>query len=800
MNHVDYFDAYFDEGDDHFKYKLVQLHKMHALPNGKYACGCVTEEQATRGMKFNPDCPAVGKHPRSSNWQSTRRMTEDEFEHLSDKLGWFNHGFGVLCDGLLIIDVDKKNGGYESFEKLCRDTGINFRNDGGFVVKTGGGGLHIYYMLEGNDQLRQTHKNYPGIDFKSTGFVVGCGSMHGSGNLYECESGSPDALKPAPKDLVELLSKESAYREAFDSQGMEIPSDKIAAMLAVIDPDCDYEDWVHIGMAIHHETDGDGFDLWDEWSQNGSKYNKKEMDFKWHSFGKSSGEPITIGTLIKIAEDNGYVEPVTFEWASSQAPAEIVEVSEEAESKDTSLTLDLLDTSWVDLRNPPGLVGEISKHITSSADRPLLWCSIGSALQILSNCLGMQYKTRMGASLNLYTFMIAKSSSGKGHCFEGMQHEYMRYCGLKVGYVSQMKSAQEITRNLIENQMLCYIIDEFGLELKQIVESKNDYKSAIIAELLKAYSNSGSGEWGLSGDAFRDVKEQLKKKIAYAQKCVDENENIDYNRERLEIYKGKLNELVTRGIVGRHITVSGCTQPEMFLHLMSKEMVETGFLGRAIVFEDDGQSDKYAFPDERNGSRKIPDSIGRKLLALCTQGHSKPLYNEAIEAIYYDREPEDVPVTDEAIRAIKQVRDYFYELELQESEREHGGLEALLGRATEATIKVASLLGLGDEKIIDVKHIQWAFELIKRDQELKLSMVRGNELDRKNEVGEWLLTRLRKVPKQGWTLGYAANRITKKGIDKKKIQMGLDHLVSTGELDKQEVTNGNRTSIKYFLK
>lgn len=65
-----------------------------------------------------------------------------------------------------------------------------------------------------------------------------------------------------------------------------------------------YQEWVNVGMALKAE----GYDcsVWDEWSRNDSRYKQGECERKWRTFGGSSN-PITGGTIVQMAKDNGYV-------------------------------------------------------------------------------------------------------------------------------------------------------------------------------------------------------------------------------------------------------------------------------------------------------------------------------------------------------------------------------------------------------------------------------------------------------------------------------------------------------------
>lgn len=78
--------------------------------------------------------------------------------------------------------------------------------------------------------------------------------------------------------------------------------------LANIDIDaCDYDRWLTIGMALHHQYDGDerGLELWDEWSTESEHYDFDEIKDKWASFSvvRRGGKPTTIATVLKWAKD-----------------------------------------------------------------------------------------------------------------------------------------------------------------------------------------------------------------------------------------------------------------------------------------------------------------------------------------------------------------------------------------------------------------------------------------------------------------------------------------------------------------
>ena len=82
-------------------------------------------------------------------------------------------------------------------------------------------------------------------------------------------------------------------------------------LLSVLDADMPREDWIRVGMALHHECDGDdtGFEIWNDWSENGSKYPSEEsLRTQWDSFERRKGSghrQVTMASVLKMAKEAG---------------------------------------------------------------------------------------------------------------------------------------------------------------------------------------------------------------------------------------------------------------------------------------------------------------------------------------------------------------------------------------------------------------------------------------------------------------------------------------------------------------
>jgi hypothetical protein len=77
--------------------------------------------------------------------------------------------------------------------------------------------------------------------------------------------------------------------------------------LMVVPNNDDYETWFQVGMALYHQYDGGdkGLELWHDWSESASNYDKAALDRHWPSFAidEKGREPLTARYIIKLASE-----------------------------------------------------------------------------------------------------------------------------------------------------------------------------------------------------------------------------------------------------------------------------------------------------------------------------------------------------------------------------------------------------------------------------------------------------------------------------------------------------------------
>lgn len=671
-------------------YNIFPIYRFRT--NGMCECG-------------DKECPAVSKHPRASNWQHTPAWDDEQVESM-EMAGHLDTGYGVLCRGLLVIDVDARNGGVESYAKLR--AAIPGVDDAGLTVATGSGGgsAHRYFTAPEGVSMVTHLTDYPGIDFKSSGFVVGPGSAHKSGGVYEAD-GYPEDIGPAPSELIDLLRRPERHRSEFNGHAVDLAHEDIAEMLAHIqNNDLPYEDWIAIGMAIHHATQGSGFDLWDRWSASSSKHDPHKMQYKWGSFGRSVN-PVTIGTLIHHAEQGGWRMPVTF-------------VPDQRFNEDAPVDGLPFDISGVDLTAPPGFVGEVARWISSQSQFPRKHIAVGGALFAVGNIGGLRYVDDVSnVTSNLLVFCIAESGTGKEGILQGAM-KLMKEAGIGKACYGRIKSDKEFLGNCIRNQAMFYTLDEFGEFLKKVENARAkggaSYLEGIYGRIMEIYSKAApGGVYALGGDDRDEIRKALENEIGRLNAQADDKPS-PYLESRIASAV-KILDMLDTGIERPFLSLLGVTTPNLFEDLMTPEMARSGFIGRSMMFNE-----RINVPDGEFGHMPppLPEEMANMLRALWNGGTFDTFDGHRVEN--YDT-PVQIPSTAGARAMLEKL--YPWRLERARKEEEATGLHTLWNRFYEGVAKVSLILAM-PEQLRTEEHVRWAFALVKRDIEEKIRLVGSN--------------------------------------------------------------------------
>jgi len=724
------------EGD----YRVFGIHKFN---EEECACG-------------NPNCTALGKHPRTANWQHTPDWSDEQIETM-ELAGHFDSGYGILVKGLLVVDVDARNGGVDSFTKLSQD--IPEVLGAGCIVDTGSGegSKHLFFAVPEDLSLVQSHNDYPGIDFKSSGFVIGEGSKHISGNLYELAVGSPFDIEDAPESLIKLLAKPEYHRASVSGEMVDVSHGDITAMLEYIDPDCDYEDWYRIGMAVHHATGGTGQDLWSDWSAKGAKFTGiSSIELRWHSFGKSSN-PVTLATLFHHAMAGGWQQSVEF-----VSDVDFGLVDDAASNEGLPF-----DISGVDLLRPPGFAGELCDWVNKQCRYPRQHLAVGATLTALGNVCGMRYTDdRDGVTANLFAFCVAGSGTGKEAIQQAIA-EIHRAAGIGGATHGAIKSEQEIIRNLIRHQAALYIVDEIGFFLQKVNNARKgggaSYLEGVIGTLMSAYSKAHAFML-LTGDVKEDVKKMLVMELSQANKAVKENEDKEgaYKR-RIPQLERALSE-IDNGLERPFLSMIGFTTPVTFDGLVTYEAATNGFIGRSLLINERETNPRAARGFKKG---KMSDLLKNTLSALYSGGS----FNVMGARVEYYGEKVKVLTDPAAVEMLGKALDWIEEQ--SEFHKEHTGLEAVVRRGYEIMAKISLILA-APEGIRTAEHVRWAFALMKRDIEEKTRLAFANDNEKVNPHKALEARILNRIDKEhGETVNMIARKLRVKESEVLKVLKGM---------------------------
>ena len=275
-----------------------------------------------------------GKSPLNKDWTRGDRHTEDDLlAHVAE-----GRNLGVrLHKRDVVIDVDPRNQScsgdhapvkdmfcFASIgegetpqwecdvcgcmgmtpEEMAAAAGIDL--DPYTLVHTGGGGLHAYATKPEDVLIRERNPDWPGIEFKTRGRqVVAAGSRHPNGNYYRWDDLSPPLTFTGTLCEVVLSKLERpGVGDLSERPPGEINPEQAARLLAQLDPSdyADYGDWLNLGFAVFHATNGQAVEEWVEWSVGDEDYAGHEVAIRerWPSFQAIPGEPTrTLATLLR---------------------------------------------------------------------------------------------------------------------------------------------------------------------------------------------------------------------------------------------------------------------------------------------------------------------------------------------------------------------------------------------------------------------------------------------------------------------------------------------------------------------
>lgn len=266
----------------------------------------ILAEYARAGWALVP-IPLGKKGPVTARW-NTREMcvTDPEVAEYIDG----NVGLAHAYSGTCAIDVDDLARTAAWLLERGIHLDVLMEAPGAVRIESRPGRAKLIYRV---DKPLPSFKLPCGLELRcasTTGLTVQDvlpPSIHpDTGQPYEWRFGPGghwSQLPPLPGELANLwagLIATTAPKKPRETRAAGAEAPRLRALLEARDPDVGYDEWIAVGMALHHETGGrdTGLMLWNEWSAKGKKYRGLgDLQQHWRSFRLDHENPKTLASL-----------------------------------------------------------------------------------------------------------------------------------------------------------------------------------------------------------------------------------------------------------------------------------------------------------------------------------------------------------------------------------------------------------------------------------------------------------------------------------------------------------------------
>lgn len=233
-----------------------------------------------------------------------------------------------------------------------------------------GKGVRVFLAGDlGNHKAKTTETDFGFETFASTGFVTLTGDILDATDLL----GLHNTIAPVDDFATELCARRfggpGPAQDPDDFMAGHEPrlglsTAEMEQLLDNLDPGAGRDEWIRVGMALHHETEGDdtGLELWNEWSSSGHNYvGFEDLQKQWDNFDRRKD---TGRRQVTMATVKAMVRETLAEEARRLASVEGVRAASEAAA-----------TQSTGLSTPADFMGKfpIVSAATMSYQKPPVW-------------------------------------------------------------------------------------------------------------------------------------------------------------------------------------------------------------------------------------------------------------------------------------------------------------------------------------------------------------------------------------------------------------------------------------------
>lgn len=269
-----------------------------------------SEGQCRCGRHNSEKGHKAGKHPHSGLVPNGHLDATTDEQVIRD---WYatdpeaGIGINLSQSGLLALDIDPKNGGWESLAAIEAEHGVLHSE---CTAVTQANGEHRLFTADA--ALAFPGRLGAGLDLKHHGYICVAPTLGPSGEYKWAAGRSPlSKSHPAsPSPLPELIAGKGRAPTSYsltERAGVPVATaqtfDDLRSALEHVDAD-DYETWVNVGMVLKPYGEN-GYRVWTEWAERSDKFDAAAQRKKWD---RDIDKPhsITYRSIFRMALDNGW--------------------------------------------------------------------------------------------------------------------------------------------------------------------------------------------------------------------------------------------------------------------------------------------------------------------------------------------------------------------------------------------------------------------------------------------------------------------------------------------------------------
>jgi hypothetical protein len=415
---------------------------------------------------------------------------------------------------LVCLDVDMKHASGPTNVAIQRMAKYVKQNKMLTEVSVSGRGRHVFLWVsppKESDQVLPKYKLGGGQELEVFGLPNSAGkSVLLSGNAVVGEFQEAVDLYALLQDwgIIEQHQLQEPKPTAPPTQSFDFTQlgsrlddsdlDRAVKALHHISPDCDYDQWIELGQALHTEFGEAGLGPWMTWSMAGQKFaGTKDIEVHWKSFHQGKG--VGIGTLFKHAKDCGY-EPPTKQTERNSAVQDFAAVISQAQG-DAPVAVEE-SKGWPERQLSIGQIKPIRYMVKGFWAHSFMVLAgqpgIGKTTAVISLCMvmaGLQAKDcELTATKKRKTIIVTEDSDQVERTLTG----YSRHYGISASELSnwfviidakrsQVKDllmlAHNVIHHTIDNVRPLLVLDTANATMDIDNENDNSEVGSFIAAL-----------------------------------------------------------------------------------------------------------------------------------------------------------------------------------------------------------------------------------------------------------------------------------------------------------------------------